>query len=296
MVMTDTDGRARYWLLALALLVLWVGQPTSVLAQDSGDGAGETGESEEKELTPEEIAAAEKAREEARALAEKRERIADLFSATSVEWDKETGDIVLIYRFEEADQSVALDWGPPIEKFKKRVKWSRGWEGGSRSYRSDTIIVAEYGTWLHKAEWKNVSMDLEVHMLTEIMKKGDLLAAVYAWDKGKKMVGSNIGEQLVRLNAGQGHRGKPMPTAFPLLHADERRTFGYKLKDGVLAATQGKRQSVTTRDNPKFLKKIKPGHVGITWKGTYMKAAVIQTVIRGTLDPKWVEKELDGKI
>ena len=269
------------------------------LAQDGGDppGNGKEGEGdEEREPTPEELAAAEKAQAEARLLVRRREAIAGLFSATSVEWNSETGEIVLTYKFQDADHGMALDWFPSIEKFKKRVKWSRGWEGGTRSYYGDTIVVAEYGTWLHKAEWTNVEMDIEVHLLTEIMKKGDLLAAVYAWNKGNKMVGSNIGEQLVRLSGGQRHTGNPMPRAFPLMHADERRTFGFKLKDGVLAATQGGREGVSTRENPKFLKKLKPGHAGFSWKGTYMKAAVIQTVIKGTLDPEWVEKQLDGKI
>ena len=306
---TTLDPRAsigallgRWTLLGALILTLagsWGAFPSPLLAQDGGgeekpeDGESGEGESGEEELSEEEKAAREKAAEEARQLAERQSAIALLFNATTVAWEEETGRIILTYNFEDADHSIARDWVPEIPKFKKRVRWSRGWEGGAGIDR-DTIVVSEHGTWLHKAQWSEVEVDVDFHMITEIMKKGDLIAAVYAWDKGRRMAGSNIGEQLVRLSGSQKHTGNPMPRAFPLMHSDERRTFGYKLRDGVIAATQKGRVNFDSSKSKNFLKKLKPGHAGFTWKGEYMKGYLISFTMKGTLDPKWLEKALAG--
>lgn len=288
---------ARPVLLGVLLLSLFASMgimsAPSAFAQDGGGEEKPEGEDEsgEPELTEEEKAAREKAAQEARELAARQKTIAELFSATEVKWEKETGRIILTYSFENADHSIARDWVPEIPRFKKRVRWSRGWEGGAGVDR-DTIVVSEHGTWLHKAQWTEVEVDVDFHMITEIMKKGDLIAAVYAWDKGRRMAGSNIGEQLVRLSASQKHTGKPIPRQAPLMHADERRTFGFKLQDGVIAATQKGRVNFDSKSQKNFLKKVKPGHVGFSWRGEYMKGYLISYTMRGTLDPEWLAKAL----
>jgi hypothetical protein len=231
--------------------------------------------------------------EAARLLAEKQKRICELFAASKAEFDPE-GRLVLTYDFSAGEQGIAADWGPGIESFKKRVRWSRGWEGGSGEHYRDTIVIAEYGVWLHKAMWKDVAVDIQFQMLTEIMKEGDLVAAVFSYDKNKRMVGSNVGEQCIRIDAALKPTGTPIPAKYPVLQAAEERTFGFRLKDGVLAATQSGRPIVDTAKNEKFLSKLGPGHAGVVWRGDYMKGYLIQVVITGTLDPEWTEKALKG--
>lgn len=244
------------------------------------------------EPTEEEKAKAAAEAEAARLLAAKQKRICELFAATKAEFDPQ-GQLVLTYDFSGGDQGIAADWGPGIEAFKKRVRWSRGWEGGSGNHWRDTIVVSEYGLWLHKAVWKEVAVDVQFQMLTEIMKEGDLVAAVFAWDKNRKLAGSNIGEQCIRIDAALKPTATPIPARYPVLHAAEERTFGLKLKDGVLAATQSGRAVVDTSKNDKFLSKLGPGHAGVAWRGDYMKGYLIKVVFSGTLDPEWLEKTLE---
>lgn len=246
------------------------------------------------EPTPEEKAKQEAEAEAARLAAEKRKKVAELFAATKAEYD-EAGQLVLTYDFSAGDQSIAADWGPSVESFKKRVRWSRGWEGGSGEHWRDTIVVSEYGTWLHKAVWTDVSVDVQFQMLTEIMKPGDLVAAVYSWDKNKRMAGSNVGEQCIRIDPSLKPTGAPIPAKSPVLHAAEERTFGFKLKGGVLAATlSGRPNGIDTSKSEKFLSKLGPGHVGVVWRGDYMKGYLVKVTIAGTLDPEWIEKALKG--
>jgi len=266
-------------------------EPTVLFAQDGGE--------EETELSDEEKRAKEEARKAAEAaareLAERREGITNLFNATKIEFDPD-GNVSLTYEFEESDKLVARDWGPEVERFKKRVRWSRGWEGGgSRVYRDDTIVVSEYGTWLHKAKWEEVEVDVEFHMITEIMKPGDIIAAVYSWNKNKRLVGSNIGEQILKLNASPKRAGNGIPRAFPLMHADEERTFGYRLKDGVFTATHSGRDTVDTSGQKSFLKKLTPGHVGFSWRGEYMKGFLLKVSMKGKLDKEWLSDQLESK-
>jgi len=301
--LAPSRGARRALLLAVAILSALL--PAVAVAQSGGGGEPVGGPpppvgppatpAPPAEPTEEEKAAAAAAAEAARLLAEKQKRICELFSASKAEFNPE-GQLVLTYDFEGGDQSIATDWGPDIDTFKKRVRWSRGWEGGvGRTYR-DTIVVSEYGIWLHKAMWKDVAMDVQFQSLTEIMKEGDLVAAVFAWDKNKKIAGSNMGEQCVRIDPSLKPAGAPIPTKYPVLHSAEERTFGYKLKDGVLAATQSGRTIVDTAKNEKFLSKLGAGHAGVVWRGEYMKGYLLRVVLTGTPDPEWLDKALKDAI
>ena len=285
------------WFLLLSIITLTSipftpGITSSPLfAQDGGEE--ETDPSEEEKRAQEEARKAAEAA--ARELAERIEGIRSLFNASKMEFDPD-GSVALTYEFEESDKFVARDWGPEIERFKKRVRWSRGWEGGgSRVYRDDTIVISEYGTWLHKAKWKEVDVEVEFHMITEIMKPGDIVAAVYSWNKNKRLVGSNIGEQILKLNASPKRAGSGIPRAFPLMHADEERTFGYRLKDGVFTATHSGRNTVDTTGQKSFLKKLTPGHVGFSWRGEYMKGFLLKVSMKGELDEEWLSDQLKSK-
>ncbi len=261
------------------------GKPKGGDPQDEGK---EVDEAAEKAAA----AAAEAAAEAARLAAEHQRKIKDLFVATGVEFDIE-GRVALEYNFEGGEQSIAADWGPRIEDFNKRVRWSRGWEGGTYAYRHDTIVVAESGIWSHKAVWRDLEMDVQFQLITEIMKPGDIVAAVYTYDKGKRIVGSNIGEQCVSLNSSLKLVANPIPPQNPLLHSGEERTFGFKLKDGLFTATQMGRSSVDTAKSKNFLKKLTPGHAGFAWRGEYMKGYLIKVTLRGNLDDEWLSDQLN---
>jgi hypothetical protein len=284
--LTSRSGKVMALFIALILLLT---VPAIVSAQVEGGGDGQEGDEQSDEQAEAEAKAAADAR---KLLEEHRSKIKDLFSATEVEFD-EQGRLSIQYDFESGDQALSADWGPDIKSFKKRVRWSRGWEGGGAyAYRDHTIVIAEHGIWLHKAVWRDVEMDVEFQMITEIMKPGDIVAAVYVWDKNRRIVGSNIGEQCVKLNSALKPAANPIPRKHPLLTSGEERIFGFKLKDGVLTATHKGRATADTSESKKFLKKLAPGHAGFAWRGTYMKGYLIKITFKGNLDDEWLSEKL----
>ena len=66
---------------------------------------------------------------------------------------------------------------------------------------------------------------------------------------------------------------------------------GLQLKYGVMTATVSGRKKVTTESSESFLKKLGPGHVGIAWNGKWVKGAITEIKIKGTLDKEWFEKQ-----
>ena len=226
------------------------------------------------------------------ALEARKEGIRKLFYATKVEFDKE-GKIILTYDFQKREQAIAEDFRPTIESVAKRMRWSRGWEGTYYEWYKSGVVINKIGKWIHKAVWQDVDMEFEYGMLSEIMKKGDIVAAVYAWDKGKHMVGSNRGHQCIYLNSSLKHVKSPLPKTFPpLMKNTQKLTFGLRMKQGVLTATKMGRDVVDTSSKPNYLKKLKPGHVGIAWNGQWVKGIILNIKISGVLDEEWLTKEL----
>ncbi|MFN0060040.1 MAG: hypothetical protein ACKVX7_16405 [Planctomycetota bacterium] len=218
--------------------------------------------------------------------------ISRLFSATEVKFAEDQQTVIITYDLSTSETMAGEDFSPPVEKTNNRIRWARDHEGYS-TFVGRGIMIAEYGVWLHKAVWaQDVAMDVEFHYLSEIMKPRDIIAAVYAWDKGKRIVGSNVGRQCIKLSPDVKLSGPPIPEDAQIMRADEKRVFGFKLQHGVLAATVGGRKTVDTDSKPKFLSKPESGSVGLAWRGEYCKGAVTKITITGKLDKEWLAKQL----
>ena len=76
-----------------------------------------------------------------------------------------------------------------------------------------------------------------------------------------------------------------------LLKNGQRLTFGMQLKYGVMTATVSGKAMATTEPSESFLKKLAPGRVGIAWNGQWVKGAITEITIKGTLDKEWIEKQ-----
>ena len=272
-------SRAMPTLRPLLLVCFVIGAGFALLAQESGE-SGDGDKPQEKKPTAEEQAKAER---------ERQEKITGLFGPTKLEFLPKKR-VSLHYDFNTDEHGLAEDFSPEIESVAKRMRWSRGWEGWS-GWSSRGVVVNKRGSWLHKAVWTEVEIEILYGQLSEIMKNGDVIAAVYTWDRGKTLVGANLGQQCIRLR-GFKHAKAPIPKQSPpLLRARQKITFGYHLENGVLTAMLRGKPRANTGDKPKFLKKLAPGHVGFAWNGQWVKGIVMSIKIKGTLDPEWLAKQ-----
>ena len=171
--------------------------------------------------------------------APKLEVLNELFSASKVEI-LEDGRVRLTYDFETKEDELLQDWTPDISTTRNRIRWSRGYEG-TFSTVEDGLVIADEGIFLHKGFWKD-NVKVEVSYLSMANTgKNDLIAAVFAYDKGRRVVGSNMGSQCVRLSNKLKHKGAPIPRQLssPLV-SSRKSTFSMELKDCVLHARRGK--------------------------------------------------------
>ncbi len=261
----------------IVLLTLLLGAP--LYGQEEGGAKDEKKQQEEQDKK----AAAQKAQQE---------QIREMFRATNIEFGDE-GEITLSYNFTRKNESVAYDFEPTIESVPKYMRWSRGWEGYHTLWEYG-VVVNRFGKWLHKGVWDEVSFEFEFGSLSEIMKKGEIIAAVYAWDKGKRFAGSNLGEQCVYLNSGLKHAKTPIPKKHPsLMQNGNKRTIGLKVSNGLLTATRNGRRTADSASKSSFLKKIRPGRVGIAWNGQWVKLLIVSVKIQGKLNQEWLDKALE---
>ncbi len=217
------------------------------------------------------------------------ELLQSLFSATTIEI-LEDGRVRLIYDFETKEESLLGDWSPNIDTTQRRIRWSQGAEG-TFSTVEDGLVIADQGLFLHKGQWSpDVKLEVDFLSMASTAKK-DILAAIFTYDKRRRVVGSHLGGQCVRLSKSLKHKGKPIPARFsePLPNS-QKVTFGMLLQKDVLTALRGGSQIVDTAGNKKFLKKLGVGEVGLAWRGR-INGFVFKIVIEGTLDPAWLEKE-----
>jgi hypothetical protein len=247
-----------------------------LFAQEGGEPTeGKPAESEEAEFDP--------------AL---KEKIRQLFVATKIEFEG-SDRVILFYHFKKNDQHIAADFQPAIESIPKRMRWSRGYEGYYTLWEHG-VVVNRLGIWLHKAVWDDdVEFDFEYGSLSEIMKPADLIAAIYSWNKGKRIVGSNRGEQCVYLSKALKHAKAPIPRSAPsLITNGQKRHIGFRIEDDVFSAQTAGRTRASADESSKFLKNRAPGQVGIAWNGQWVKGMISSVTIKGTLDKEWLEKAL----
>lgn len=219
--------------------------------------------------------------------AEERSRLLQEFHATSATFT-EDGRVCLVYDFEDRDFSIAEDFLPAMAETKRRVRWSQGYEGTFRTVESG-IVIADHGTWMHEALWESATLDVE-YMSMAPYRRGDLLAAVFAYDKGRRIVGSNNGTQCVRLR-GNKHAGKPHPIEPESFDSEKRIQFGMTFHDGTLTSLRNGRPTCDTKEQKDFVSKPTSGMVGLLWRGT-INGFIFKITIVGKLDPEWVDKKL----
>ncbi len=214
------------------------------------------------------------------------------FHATSAEITDE-GRVRLVYDFSTKDIDLLADWTPAMKDTKRRIRWSQGYEGTWTTVE-DGLIIADRGTFLHTAEWDG-DVELSVDFLSmSSSDRKDLLSTIYVWDKGKKVVGSQVGRQCLKLSKTLAPKGRPIP-AEPLsqLAVEDRVTFGMRMRDGVISAMQSGRVTASSAEDEKFVEEPGPGQAGLAWNGR-VNGFVFRIVIEGRLSAEWVSKHIPG--
>ncbi|MGE3166455.1 MAG: hypothetical protein AB7O52_16255 [Planctomycetota bacterium] len=219
--------------------------------------------------------------------AAEREKLLAEFHATSATFEDD-GRVCLVYDFEQRDLGIVEDFVPDMADTKRRVRWSQGYEGTFRTVENG-IVIADHGTWMHEALWKSATLEVE-YMSMAPYRRGDLLAAVFSYDKGRRTVGSNNGTQCVRLKGDQ-HAGKPHPAEPEMIESEKRFRFGMAVGDGTVTSLRNGRPTCDTKEFKNFVAKPTSGMVGLVWRGT-INGFIFKVTIVGDLDPEWVDKKL----
>ncbi len=215
--------------------------------------------------------------------------IENLFHATGKSWPAE-GRLRLSYTFNFSADKLTGDFFPAISSVNKNIRYSTPGD------RRRGLIIAEYGQFLHKARWKNVTMDMKFTSYS-VSRKGDLLAAALSDSKGKRAMGCNMGRSMVNIVKGKV-AGKPMPLVFPQAARRTAMHYGCEFKDATFrcrlngaTAKDPAANPIETKKLPKWLKKTKTGHVGFIWRGQ-TQGYINEIVIEGELDDEWLQKQL----
>ena len=222
------------------------------------------------------------------------ETIVDHFHATEGSVDEE-GRVHLVYRFSTKDSTLLEDWTPELKDSKRRIRWSQGYEGTWTTVEHG-LVIADEGIFLHKAQWQpDVEISVEYLSMASSGKK-DVLAAIYAWDRGRKIVGGHYGTHCLRLDGKMRPRGRPIPArALSPQAVEDRRTFGLRIAEGIAHALNNGHVTATSEENEKFTKDIEPGMIGLGWKGR-VNGFIFTIEIEGKLDPEYLEEHLPGAV
>ena len=242
-------------MIALALSTL-----TLAVTQDDGPKK-EQGVEKKKELTA------------------RQKSIAQQFNATSIEFTSED-HIVLEYDFTSEDEQLLEDFTPDIRQTKRRIRWATEDEG---------LMIAMGGNFVHKAPFSNT---LSIQVIGEscaMMKDGSFRVVGLFDKKGRKMIGSNVGKQLVTLSGAKIRRAIPKESA--TTRVGEDLDFGFTLDKGVAAVLRSGKRRLDSSELPKFTRGFEKGRLGISWSGrTQMLVRTIR--IEGILDPKWLKEKV----
>lgn len=226
---------------------------------------------------------------------EEEEQIERVFLTRQVKFPGER-KIELVYDLEEEEIALGEDFLPDVKEAAKRMRWA-GDYGEDHTSITGGLVVNRKGFWLHKTEWESAEIDITWGQLTEVSKKEDCVAAVFAFGKGRKksFVGSNWGEQCVRLNTSLKFSARPEPAKLiDPPRAQSKLTFGLKVEDGVVTATKNGRPRATAKDS-KITKKLSPGQVGIAWNGQYVQGIIPEIKITGRPTEKWLRENCFDK-
>ncbi|MEM7261661.1 MAG: hypothetical protein AAF488_06690 [Planctomycetota bacterium] len=222
-------------------------------------------------------------REDGLELTDEQKAIADRFNATEVCF-KEDGRVSLRYEFESKNEALLDDWQVRAKK-RQAVRWSQRYEG-STTHSHDGLIIADSGAFLHNANWLDAKVELD-YLSIAGTRSQDLLAAVFVFDKGRRAVGSHIGEQCVQLK-GLKRTSKCIPRKNEATLAHDRRVrFGFELDKGVVKSTLNGVPTNDSHKDPKFTRKLTPGKSGLVWQGR-VQGFILDLTIEGRLDPKWI--------
>ena len=254
---------------ALALLVgflaiTWLSSAPILLARDDGK------ESEAFRLTEEEC-----------------ERVESLFHASKVTITPDC-KVEVLYDFEEDGDLITEDWRPPVSAKKGVIRPASGGDGASEGVSG--MIIADTGEWfLHARFLPEVKVDVSFLSFTGGAKK-DAVCTVFAWNKLKQRIGSNLGEQGVLL-VGKSVAA-PVGGSAPTISYEQKSEFGFSLAEGTFSwTTRGRERGSTS--SKKALRRLGPGQVGLVWAGRV--SGCIRTFrVEGTLDLDWITDEDEG--
>ena len=267
------------WLFLLLSLFVMGMLPGALFSQDDkekkkgGKGDGEQPEEKqvEEKFTEAELAA-----------------IKALFSASQVEFTAK-GRIRITYQYglgydpekdeglgkAEEDETLVEDWVPPMEKTRDRIRWVRSLDYA----RNGGIIIAEQGTWLHKAVWSDLKMSFEMRNFAQTKNPGYVAAAIFDL-KGRKAVGSNLGLQFLSLNGFAITRAAPRTYKAP--HVRRQYTYGFVMKEGEFTVTRKGKKTVGAKQ-----RNLKRFRAGLRWKGR-VQVCIHKIIFEGTLDDEWL--------
>lgn len=212
--------------------------------------------------------------------ADEKKAILDLFEATKEQFVK--GDVVrLEYEFEQQDDVILDDWKPAMDQV-KNMRWSTDHDD------EEGLMLSATGTFLHKARWQGeLKVRVKATCYSQLDKPGDYFAACILDEKGKKAMGSNMGDQLIQLT-GTRITGV-QPKKFPVGKAYDPFDFGFQVADGKLSVAKKDRIRKISQET----KKLDDVHVGLRWKGrSQVKVNLLSIVMEGTLSDEWLLEKL----
>jgi hypothetical protein len=224
---------------------------------------------------------------ETKELTEREKRIAEIFHAAQVTFDKDR--ITIVYDFESMDPNLAEDWQPKITPNNQRIRWARGMEGTMTTIEHG-VILGDAGEWLHKAIFSsNVEVEADILPLSQ-NKRGNIMAAAFYNDKKKRAIGTNEGSQVVCLQA-RKHAKTPIPKTERTVVANERHKISFSYDGKALLCSYNGRKAADSVSSPKFTEGFDTGRVGLIWSGS-VQYFLFKLTIQGKLDPAWLAAQL----
>lgn len=194
------------------------------------------------------------------------------------------GRVTLGYIISQPNESLISDFTPKLETTKKRIRWATPADRGGSG-----LVLAQSGTLLHRAHWLP---DVEVEFTFASRSPADengFIAAIFAYKSGRAL-GSNLREQIIKLNKGRisGKRMPPGPVTLGMMMTAK---FGFRLQHGLFECLRSNLKTVDSAKKPGLTKSLKKGQVGLMWAGR-VQGYFTQMTIKGTLDPEWVKKQV----
>lgn len=248
--------------------------------KEKEDGEGQEEEKKEGEAGKKATAEPVKKKRPSGFTVDEEKAVLALFHATKKEFTEE-GLLRLVYDYSTENENLLLDWKPDIATTKRRIRWA---------VRNDTgLMIAETGTHVHQAVWLDrFSMQVKGTSYAQMNRGAYRVAGIFD-SKLKRVLGTNVGDQIVRLNGMKVTAG--MPRKFPKTAVEQKLDFGFELKDGIFRSKRGKAKLHDTSKKPSWTKKLVTGRMGLRWSGR-TQMCLHEITLEGRIDPKWLKKSL----